>query len=259
MNMQKLYTIKQYFDNPAVVSNTIQNLKLIRDQYERNCASLMRTNKFKFKIYDNIKNNNSLIVHVQVPSEKYDVYYDVLLEIDISNDNIEKNLFRVYSNCPSFVFTYAYVFNLYGLLIDQFKDKYTSNILNVEPTKKNYFKLINYEKSLFYSLFYLTSTFNSIDEMKKSAITLDIEKLKNKIMNNEEKIIEYKRKRKKYQYMKKHDATIAAREVHKKEVNKIKAKEENLSTFTSRNVTAPRTKTANKTKTVRRIRGKRKK
>lgn len=234
MEEQRLYTISQYFSNPAIVSNTIQNLGLIKEQFKNKYLNLLKSDKFKAIVYTN---KNRIFVYVKVPSESYDtLFYDVLIEIDPTNKILEKNIFNVYSNCPSFVYTYAYVFNLYGLLIPEFKDKYSTKVLSEEPKIKNYFKIINYEKSIYYALSYILYKYdNDTEKMQKKAIKVDIDKLHNKILNYEEKMLQYSKVRKKYMYDKKHNAALAAIEVNKKEKRKNVRKETKQTTFATRN------------------------
>ena len=104
-----------------------------------------------------------LIAHVKVPSHSVErLYYDVLLEFDI--DTIPKNQTvinngncRVFSNCPSFVYTYAHVFDENKNLISWCKKKYPKQIFTKDPKTRNPSKIINYERSLYFAIKFILS------------------------------------------------------------------------------------------------------
>lgn len=104
-----------------------------------------------------------LIAHIRVPSKSVErLFYDVLLEFDI--DTIPKNKsvinegsVRVFSNCPSFVYTYANVFDKEKNFISWCKKKYPKEIFSKDPKKRNPMKIVNYERSLYFATRYLLS------------------------------------------------------------------------------------------------------
>ena len=83
-----------------------------------------------------------IIYHIIVPSNKPgEVSYDVIIELKTSSF-IEGGAFlrdvpmRLFSNCPSFIFGFAYNYNKSGAFCDWLKDKFSSELaLTKAPTK----------------------------------------------------------------------------------------------------------------------------
>lgn len=128
------------------------------------------------------------IAHVKIPSKSSDkLYYDVLLEIDINS--IPKNVTvinsskcRVFSNCPSFVFTYAYVFDKNKDIIPWTKKKYNKKVFESNPVQRNPTELRNYERSLYFAIKYITSNGRNY----KAGINLNMVRIRShvQILNN---------------------------------------------------------------------------
>lgn len=104
------------------------------------------------------------LAHVKVPSKSRDrLWYDVLLEFDIDTlrddtvSTINNANVRVFSNCPSFAYTYANVFNHNGDLIDWVSTKYPRDIITKRPEIRNPYKIVSYERSLYFAIRYVLS------------------------------------------------------------------------------------------------------
>ena len=141
--------------------------------------------RFDFRIYTIMPGNRTLI-HIKVPSETVTkFYYDVLLElegIDTVRDILDCDI-HIFSNCPSFVYTYAYVFyhlsvegetitdkERKGLLIRRTQNKLPANRLLMEkeateklpdealqspPVVRNAYGIPLFDKSLYFAVFYI--------------------------------------------------------------------------------------------------------
>lgn len=149
-------TIKEYLSNPTGRSDAAMMLGTIRRKFDQEFSVLQHAIRVKWYC---IK-DHSYVAHVRVPSSSYGkVFYDVLIEFDITgiegNSDFRDKAFRVFSNCPSFTYTYARVFYNMGLLISWAQRKYNTKVLGMEPDKRNPGKIINYEKSLYFAFRYL--------------------------------------------------------------------------------------------------------
>lgn len=120
-----------------------------------------------------VKATHKIVAQVKIPSEKTSMMYDVLIEFpfgksdgtyrDFRNDEI-----RVFSNCPSFVYMNARVFERKGFLINWAKDLYNKETLAPPPKDKEEEELtkdVKYEKSLYFAAIYLCSL-NAIQVLK---------------------------------------------------------------------------------------------
>ena len=104
------------------------------------------------------------VAHVKIPSKSRErLWYDVLLEFDIdtmrdkSTSTINNANVRVFSNCPSFAYTYANVYNHNKDLIDWARNKYPRDIITKQPEVRNPYKVISYERSLYFAIRYVLS------------------------------------------------------------------------------------------------------
>jgi len=100
---------------------------------------------------------------VRVPSEDFrsnKLFYDVLFRID--NDPTQRystRNTRMFSNSPSFIFTYAYVYYHDDLIIDEFAEKLPMTALTTPPTTRNPVEALGYEKSTYIAARYLLDGF----------------------------------------------------------------------------------------------------
>lgn len=158
-----------------------------RNRYEQ----LQKNHKdFSYDVYKT--REGRMIVHVKVPSESLNrFYYDVLIELEVSRSttSIEDCDVRFFSNCPSFVYTYAYVFyhldpdqdqkktKRTGLLIPNLtrkiprdrllvpgvEEKLPDDVLEKAPVLRNPRYLTIPDKSIYHAIFFLqTVPFDSI-------------------------------------------------------------------------------------------------
>ena len=121
----------------------------------------MITKKLRKKIPVDIfrENDMSFYFHILVPSDTREMTYDVVIHFfEKTNDPNDTHMsmkdwqVEFFSNCPSFVFTYAYAYNKKNLLIDFLKDKLGSSAINDKPTEKNPELYVMWDKSIFYAI-----------------------------------------------------------------------------------------------------------
>lgn len=172
-------SIFEYMDNPMGKGSTaIANRGLIRENLNQRYDKLMAKHKdFECRRYFD---GTKFYFHILVPTEsERNNTYDVVIELsdplgDFTKDiTLNRYVMRVFSNCPSFVFTYAYAYNKYGMLIDTLMDKYTDITLENAPSIKNPGEIINYEKSVYFACKYLTShkaLMNKVSLMTTSSV-----------------------------------------------------------------------------------------
>lgn len=155
-----------------------------RDRYQEMSEDTSRP--FSYMVYHTTPGNR-LIVHVKVPSRSLKkFYYDVLLELEPVDGAVtfgDCNV-KVFSNCPSFIYTYAYVFyhldtgdqstgktrkSRSGMIIDTFtrkiprdrllmpgtEKKVGKKVLNNEPSTRNPLGLPYFDSSIYAAIFYL--------------------------------------------------------------------------------------------------------
>lgn len=148
-----------YLKNPTGKGNAIMQIGLVSKALDNDFMVLnQKMNHTWWITIDKTK----AIAHIKVPSRKIDdLFYDVLLEFDITGagnyTSVSSLPMRVFSNCPSFTFTYAYVFAKNGDIIDWCKSKYTKKVIKKRPEERNPYELVSYERSIYLAIKYILS------------------------------------------------------------------------------------------------------
>jgi hypothetical protein len=148
-----LQSIKDFVDNPmGKGSFAIPNRQLIKDDLNRRYDKLNQNKKIKVTVY---KDGEDYYFHFLIPSETERLNtYDVVLQFTMGEDDFKFDNFlnryyvKFFSNCPSFTFTYAYAFNLYGMLIEHLGNKYDEQVLTDDPIVRNPGEIISYENEI---------------------------------------------------------------------------------------------------------------
>lgn len=152
-------TINEYLQNPYGKGSAISGVTQQKEDMLRQFQEL--ASKFACKIY---KYRDEAIFHVVIPSrDRPKVSYDVVIETKLndmtsSEINVNDVDIKVFSNCPSFMFTFAHAFRSKGLVIHWLDNKYRVEVKKKEATSKNEYGIIGMERSLYLACLYLTKT-----------------------------------------------------------------------------------------------------
>lgn len=155
--MFKKPTLDEYLDNPMGKGSTaIFNRNLIKSDLDNRYNKLIeKYESFRYYHYNDCKN---IYIHIKVPSEsKRENTYDVVLKFCLTDPSLKHDIsilnypLEFFSNCPSFTYTYAYVYGKNKLLISFLKDKYTNTVNKKQPVVKNPGEIINYDKSIYFA------------------------------------------------------------------------------------------------------------
>lgn len=152
--------IREYVDNPmGKGDSSIPNRKELIDSLEVKYQRLIREkgNKIEMKAYRARNKTDDVYFHLIIPSESgrgnsYDVVFkfsDTKRE-HYNELSISKYDVSVFSNSPSFAYTFAYVYEKNGLFISQFKQKLGKEFFRNAPEVRNRFGIINYEKYVYF-------------------------------------------------------------------------------------------------------------
>lgn len=162
-------TIRDYLANPAGKgSSVLGDQSAIKSKYEEEIHDLINSGKGVPNVY--VLKKRYLIFHYQLPSKsgaKYggDLHYDILFQID-TNDKMTYNIldmdFQVYSNCPSFLYTYANLFNKKGLLIDWTKRLYQKETIRKMAEVRNSYGIVGYERSLYITALLIQNSYGNM-------------------------------------------------------------------------------------------------
>ena len=110
---------------------------------------------FPTKFY--IENERSVYVHIRIPSEtRPKMDYDVVMHLfDTSRDgkgSLRDWEVKFFSNCPSFVYTYAYAYNKKGLFIEFLGEKLGNVVMDNPPKVRNPKMEISWDMSIYYAV-----------------------------------------------------------------------------------------------------------
>ena len=152
-------TISEYLKNPYGKGSSFAPSKKQIEDLEIELGKIK--DRIVCKIY---KYRDYVIYHVVVPSTKRDeVSYDVVVEVQLQNlhegaATTEDIDFRVFSNCPSFIFTYAHIFKANKMLCDWLLPKYNKEVRTKSPDQRNRYGVMGLERSIYLAFRYLHIT-----------------------------------------------------------------------------------------------------
>lgn len=187
-----IMTMNQYLTNPAGKgSSIIPNSDEIKAKYKSELESVK--DRVQMKWY---RQMDLLICHIQIPSSKNSsVIYDVVFEFPTSKSTdgtILNSEVRMFSNCPSFLFTYAYAIYQHGMGISWLKDKIGSQYLKTPANQKNAYNIVSYEKSIYMGFLYIKNFSTHIEKILATSFPFKSYAFKRDIKSSSEIMLLYK-------------------------------------------------------------------
>jgi hypothetical protein len=114
------------------------------------------------------KENNDYFVYTKIPSESNSeypnskpIYYDVIFQLSPPNkaamdlNSIREYDLKVFSNMPSFIYTFNYVYHYKRALITLPNGYYAQKAITDKAKVRNPLKLLGIDKSLWFTVYYL--------------------------------------------------------------------------------------------------------
>lgn len=164
--------LKDWLDNPKTKS--IPGYNMVKEQLKTRFLNMLKKEK-KFDIDVYQSSRNGLLVHVKVPTEGDipNLFYDVVLHIAGGMATLMESEVKVFSNCPSFTFRYAYVAFHAKEIIPEYMSYYDDIVFNDKPDVTNPMEILGYEKSIYYALlaleYYGYRTYNDLNDDVKAS------------------------------------------------------------------------------------------
>lgn len=193
-------TFEEYVFNPlgkgsALVPAAQRELMKSRYKVKFDNILLREKGKMDFRLFRNSK-DNTYWIYVKIPSELVkDFYYDTVIKFytDESVKGGGSDLFKYnvkfYSNDPSFVYTYAYVFNQNQMFIEELTSKMSKEALTQPPVQKNPSNSVGYVKSLYFVYLLMKNRdLNKISIFENQSEVLVPKFFKENVMPADEKI-----------------------------------------------------------------------
>ena len=252
-------TFEEYILNPMQKQGKVFNATMreaMRNSYTAKFNNILlreagKINYYKFKD----KKNNIFYILIKIPSEVVpDFYYDVVLkffagaDIEDAGRSLNRYNLQVFSNDPSFNFTYAYVFKKNGLIIKELEPKLAKLSRTTAPKETNPDEQIGYVKSLYFAYLYMKQRglFNSTIQWA-DAEPYNKSRLLELVQDSDSKIQEREREGKKVVTRKK---VQVSKDVAKKldRINISDTAKSKLVTTTKKTPTIKKTKAVNSSK-----------
>lgn len=155
--------IQQYLENPMGKGDaSVMNRKLIKDSMTMKFHTYFDKKGKLIKIHSYVTVNGEYYIHLVLPTEtERDNTYDVVFHFYdpekkfLSSKSIRDYEVQMFSNDPSFGYTFAYVYNKNGMMIEPLATKIGRDFLTRPPVVRNRFETVNYNKYIFYGALYL--------------------------------------------------------------------------------------------------------
>ncbi len=201
INEHREMTILDYYTNPYGKGSTFVNVKKMKEDLELRYDKMLATEHAKLvsKVYrKGRKDKAEFFILVRIPSESIrDLYYEVVVQLLPSKETAHAktiNNYRVkfFSNTPSFVFTFAYTYNVHNLIVEDCKKKFSKDSLRNSPIIRNQHNMVGLEKSIYYACHYIMNNLSDLDTLDRVAHDYNPKKFLELIMDTDEKLHEYR-------------------------------------------------------------------
>lgn len=142
-------TLEQFYNNPSGKGNVALNISALQKSFSDRYAEVYQ--KISCKIFFV---GNDCYYLVNIPSSVDGIFYDVVVMFEDFEKigNIKDTNIKLFSNSPSFVYTYANVYNKNKLLIDSLKKKIDKDTYKKAAYEKNPYHIVSYDFSIFCAL-----------------------------------------------------------------------------------------------------------
>lgn len=157
-------TLSEYLENPmgkgdASLPNKATIIQTLKSKYDK--LMERKGDKIKLTLYRH-GITGEFYAHLIIPSEtERDNTYDVVFRFFDANRSHTKDLsirnydIQMFTNTPSFAYTFFYVYRQYGMVIPMFEGKFGKEFLTMAPTIRNRFEIVNFDKYLYFGARYL--------------------------------------------------------------------------------------------------------
>lgn len=153
---------KDFIVTPYGKGVTAINNRALRQELETRYRGLDKYGK-SVKVDKVYKHNDSYYIHILIPSEsERQNFYDVVVKFipnNLTKSTKPRFIFNydmeLFSNCPSFTYTFAHVYKKFGIICDELIGKYDDEVFKNKPEIKNPYFVINYDKSIYFALYFL--------------------------------------------------------------------------------------------------------
>ena len=172
-----MFYIKEFLNNPAGKGASILNISATKNDFIKRYDSIVK--QIDHKVYFVKKDVYFLI---NIPSSVNGIKYDILVKFEPTSKSTGKTItdmsMQLFSNSPSFLYTYANAYDKQKLFIRACKRKLSSKMLNDIAKTKNPYGVLSYDFSIFAALYYIVSndylSFSTLEPIAESVSLGDV-------------------------------------------------------------------------------------
>lgn len=175
--------VQDFLNNPSGKGNAVLNIKTIQSNYIEKYNKI--ANLIKYQIF---LINSDIYFLINIPSSVNGIYYDIVVKFKKTSKSAGNSIldmdFQVFSNSPSFLYTYAYAYEKHGLFIKEFKRKMSSQMIKKVAETRNPYAMLSYDFSIFASLYFIIKNdYTSMDTINRMASKINLHKLLDLVKN----------------------------------------------------------------------------
>ena len=165
------FYIKEFFNNPAGKGSAILNINATKTKFEEKYNTI-----HKKIIHKTFLVKDDIYILVNIPSSVEGIMYDVLLKFEKNKKSLGTTILdmemQLFSNSPSFLYTYANAYDKQKLFIRECKKKLSSKMLSDFAKTRNPYGVLSYDFSIYCALHYILSNgYTNIDDLKMTDFT----------------------------------------------------------------------------------------
>ena len=175
-NEKMKVTLKEFKNNPFGKGVTAFNNSSVKDSLEKRYNELYKSGK-KINLSGVYIHKGDYYIHLLIPSEsERPNHYDVVIRLrkdGILNTSqfLSTSTVQFFSNCPSFTYSFAWVYKRHGLLIPELIEKFDNIDFKKEPEIRNPYGVVNYDKSIFFACHFLLSNMRYLNKAHLEALS----------------------------------------------------------------------------------------
>lgn len=181
---------------PMMVQQREMARQIYTDKYDK--MMLASAGAMNYTLWKSQKGDR-FIAFFTVPSESTQkVFYDIVVEfytrdtIEMQKNNLNGYYVKFYSNDPNFTFTFAYVYNKEGLIIQDLKKKLSAQSITERPKVTNPNKVVGWVKGFYFVYLYMNDhgLFNKLNWLNAYTMQTQLTTCINNVMDAQKKLVQ---------------------------------------------------------------------
>lgn len=151
-----MFYIKEFLNNPGGKGSAVLNISAVKEKFIDRYEKIVKDIKHEIFIV-----KKDVYILVNIPSSVKGIFYDILVKFTNTPKSAGKSLadmsIQIFSNSPSFLYTYAHAYDKQGLFLNECKKKLSSQMLKDIAKSKNPYDMLSYDFSVFAALYFIVS------------------------------------------------------------------------------------------------------